>query len=650
MKRTLLITTAVMLASAASAQQVNFASELQAQPRPMSQKVQSLGLAGAQNTQAALSLLSGKQATTARRSAASGNYYAHPDGLYYKNWDATGMGDAVTMLVQPLGYSATYTQAGSASTTWKRQGSTVGSGRTYSFRAPFRQDFVLPVSVAGTDSFSLGMNNIYTYGVNNNVSGYADALGNPDAEARATMNWGAVSIDSVGWMGPVDDHGYTLGSDGSLYNNMVVFGNISTGFPFGSGTIDMSRYGLNVTSTSVAMDQVFTPTVAPLYVEAVAVKGLTTSATPLRNGATLTAGICGVKRLNNGTYAADPEQVLFVLTATATDVTVLTDENNTMTNTDGKKYYRATIVFSNKTTDEFGNQVPQSFVIPAGTRFGVYIEGFANSNGSVNTNVDFGATGLAIPAEDKCEIGHVYARQPNGTVNILGYNAGQYAEGTTYNTAADISLIGMYDGIAFPRTPGIWTFEDQSIYYNFVRVSADGDADGTNNLTEGATASHLDDEEGKGIPGGVLITTLDPFSNDNANYQIYNRPSWVTNMQLYSFSGMDAYKVYYVTATCEALPAGTSGRYAAITMANPVTGAYTPEPLFILQGDINNVDAYNDWLSQGKPNGFTTGIAETLTAKGVKKTDDRVFNLSGQQVSPSYKGIVIRNGKKYLQR
>ena len=42
-----------------------------------------------------------------------------------------------------------------------------------------------------------------------------------------------------------------------------------------------------------------------------------------------------------------------------------------------------------------------------------------------------------------------------------------------------------------------------------------------------------------------------------------------------------------------------------------------------------------------------TGISQAIAAPVVKSS--KVFNLAGQQVDKSYKGIVIKNGKKYIQ-
>lgn len=42
-----------------------------------------------------------------------------------------------------------------------------------------------------------------------------------------------------------------------------------------------------------------------------------------------------------------------------------------------------------------------------------------------------------------------------------------------------------------------------------------------------------------------------------------------------------------------------------------------------------------------------TGISQTIAAPAAKSS--KIFNLAGQQVGKSYKGVVIKNGKKYVQ-
>ena len=47
------------------------------------------------------------------------------------------------------------------------------------------------------------------------------------------------------------------------------------------------------------------------------------------------------------------------------------------------------------------------------------------------------------------------------------------------------------------------------------------------------------------------------------------------------------------------------------------------------------------------PSSIATGIVDV---NHETPTDERCYNLNGQRVSPDTKGIIIRNGKKYLNK
>ena len=47
-------------------------------------------------------------------------------------------------------------------------------------------------------------------------------------------------------------------------------------------------------------------------------------------------------------------------------------------------------------------------------------------------------------------------------------------------------------------------------------------------------------------------------------------------------------------------------------------------------------------------NGTTTGITNITTDEAAKNTP--VYNLAGQKVTKAYKGVVIKNGKKMIQK
>ena len=61
------------------------------------------------------------------------------------------------------------------------------------------------------------------------------------------------------------------------------------------------------------------------------------------------------------------------------------------------------------------------------------------------------------------------------------------------------------------------------------------------------------------------------------------------------------------------------------------------------QADLN----YKLFLSRAAADAATTGIS---TVKAATETNSAIFNVAGQQVSKNYKGLVIKNGKKIIQK
>lgn len=65
-----------------------------------------------------------------------------------------------------------------------------------------------------------------------------------------------------------------------------------------------------------------------------------------------------------------------------------------------------------------------------------------------------------------------------------------------------------------------------------------------------------------------------------------------------------------------------------------------------IKGDVTlffvNEKSYIDGSS------LSTGIANPIIIQ--KKTDGKWYNLAGQQVDKSYKGVVIVNGKKFVNK
>ena len=68
-------------------------------------------------------------------------------------------------------------------------------------------------------------------------------------------------------------------------------------------------------------------------------------------------------------------------------------------------------------------------------------------------------------------------------------------------------------------------------------------------------------------------------------------------------------------------------------------------------GDYNNVGAKAFSFDVKLLDDEATGIDEiTVTRTPLKNSVEAIYNLNGMRVNDSYKGIVIKNGKKVLQK
>lgn len=158
---------------------------------------------------------------------------------------------------------------------------------------------------------------------------------------------------------------------------------------------------------------------------------------------------------------------------------------------------------------------------------------------------------------------------------------------------------------------------------------------------------------------GQLYTALpwqdaDGFDNYTINIDYGNETPWLVGLvqnedgtysisQIASSTNIDVTKSFVNTANWEnygiqvvgfsaqALPAGKTGRHAIISIN---ANGYESNKIVVRQGDDNFTAA--------------DGI-EAITVNGKKATNGRIYNIGGQQVNKAYKGVVIRDGKKFIQ-
>ena len=106
-------------------------------------------------------------------------------------------------------------------------------------------------------------------------------------------------------------------------------------------------------------------------------------------------------------------------------------------------------------------------------------------------------------------------------------------------------------------------------------------------------------------------------------------PDWVSAYQ-WSNKYFAQYGVQMLFLQADALPAGTAGRRGVVTL-----NCFGKElKIKLTQGDVTNIP---------DPTAVRNISVE-------KKTNDKIYNIAGQQVSKDYKGLVIKNGKKFFNK
>ena len=525
---------------------------------------------------------------TPKRTVSNGVYY-QPQGGLWRGFDLfTDMGSGYTIYSVAPYTDVTYKNMCTGNPSWTVNGTAVKSSELdadnsyVSMYSPSGM-FWGPVVSVGNVSWSYGDNNLYT------LAGYGE-YGDP-----------LVSTDSICTLAltsPVEAYE----RNGRYYSTVQAWGALSTDNMYGSGTItykaDETGLDHDVTGTCASVEQVFPALASPLYVEEVAVSGVSFTNTPIPSGKKLTVYITDVTTSEKGLKIAGTN-ILQTLTAESADTL---DFKSTSTR-NNKTVYRGTVLFSKKTKDALGVETLDPFVIPAGQEYAVVVSGFDDAD------IDFGPQARISQSE--------YALENclfNVNIPELETSYRHFYDGCVL----DMSFYGMFDK-AYVFTNGIFKTDVDGTDYSKIRVSADGKTvtfDGTS-------------QECEGLP----IATATQFSNGDSGepyYDIPNLPSWIhvsvdeSTREKYGFS--------MLMFTFDALPAGTTGRNAVLTLTSR-GGVEANLPICIAQGDAE-----------------ISGIEGVQISNASAKKDSRMFNLAGQQVGKNFKGIVVKDGKKFLNK
>lgn len=548
-----------------------------------------------------------------RKTFSTGLYYTNPAGAYYGGWDTfTGSGFYNSTLIVPAFMDVPFVNRSTQSAVWtvdgeehpdQVQGDTF---TTYSYRSNGYLLFY-PPSLEGDETYTFGEVNVY------NKRGYI------------TSDWhdGFIRTDSLATLYPTDPQAAIEWQD-EYYNPYQSWGLLDTDNLFGSGDYVSQETTLH----SYAAAQPFPAPLSPLFVTEVDVEALT-STQPIPEGMELRCLVTGVQenQWSSGDTFMGPDYNNIIAELICTSADTLGFYSTTTRNK--KTLKTGTLRFmAPGEEDELGNIIPQNIVIDQ--PYCLVITGFEQEG------IDCGLYGIEVVEEDQEEKSPalLLLTETGEETRILGY-------GGFINLA--ISLYGMFDRAVCEPQMNYYNFENPERSYNVVRVPVEGSPDeyGYGNMTEGSTASPLTskDETADGYPGVPVLTNTYWFDTENEllNYDVIDLPDWIEDYYV-DPSGFSDGGMNLLFFKAKPLPAGVTGRQAVVrvvgqevTMNGETKYSAISGPIVILQGDA----AYDSKVTDAIRNSSFTGTA---------------YNMAGQKVDGAYKGIVIKNGHKYVNQ
>ncbi|MGI6223058.1 MAG: hypothetical protein ACOYJG_05575 [Prevotella sp.] len=530
-------------------------------------------------------------APAVRKSYDDGVYYLTPKGAMFRGWTYDGMGYSYSFLVVPPFTDMTYENActNASSAAWSVNGNDVDDANLVdgNYVASYSPLGFFYQPTIAVGSTSYSWGDFNTTGSLVATDTLAD-LGYFDVHAGTRFGWGSLNSDEN--------------------RNCFQYGM----YLYGTGAYRTSD-GSDINTSYIV--QYFDAPASPLYANDV--HALVVSSTKAFNNdnAQLTMTIYPAN-LTDTTF--DSDNPIVTLTCTPSDTAFVYSNFSSsvkdLTVTGGFNMYG--LSFTQKVEDPvLGIEVAQPFVIDQ--PFAIVIEG-CNNDG-----VDVGFFGHGFSTRDAD-----YNDNPDEERQQLP--AMQYFEGSDNpvyysSTALEVFFNGLMDYVSVDKD---FVSQNGTITdANVLRVSADGQTVST----EGKSSS-------ENLGAAIAWTAFPWLDSDGAENYSYEVPDWMTlnvdDQYWYQEYQGNTYSVgeLVITPVCEALPSGTTGRAATIWLEGK--GFKSPNPIIVLQGDATLAD----------------GIAAVENDIKNGKGNNGTYNLAGQRVNNATKGIVIKNGRKYLNK
>lgn len=407
--------------------------------------------------------------------------------------------------------------------------------------------------------------------------------------------------------------------DQSYYSEADIYAygeGMSEGWLFGPSILEgENEDGSTYSYTVYGIETDYPGPMSPLYIENIHSTVYANCTTPIEEGTELTLYILDTEDWEEGTAT-----IIGTMTATADDCTYLAGPYSTSYVTTGA-VYGYNVTFSAKGTDVFGNTYEEPVTIPAGQAFTIYIGGL--DEGGIN----FGFWGQTAISADRY---YKIVTYSSGATSIDPTFLDVYDEdGDSHSlsyqdTQITLSFKGGFDFIeVYPEvefyTDATYTDTETYTDMNILNVSDDG--------TTVTNQGYPD------IDYVYAIAAFDWVNQETGEEEYsYELPDWID--ELVVEEGSYGYK--YISVSCQELPSDTEGRYALISFEGK--GYQSEYSLLVTQGTVDTSDIE------------TNGISSAVAITGNQQTSSKTYNLAGQVVDNSYKGIVIKNGHKFIRK
>lgn len=345
----------------------------------------------------------------------------------------------------------------------------------------------------------------------------------------------------------------------------------------------------------------FEKPITPLYVESIDAPCFSfTLGKPIPEGKVLTLTI----------YNTETEEVIATMTCDSEGF-VYGDDNGEPAkyDTDYGDLYDAYLHFAVKGEDAFGTEVEEPVVLDCA--FTVVIEGFDQEG----VDVGFGAYKNYEP--DVTEPSHnLEYNVETGEAGAWGYQT-PFNIGLTFNALFDTVLnygdVEATDGNEYPT------------YY--VEIEADG------------TSSH--NAIFGDLEGAMVLVGTPWFTEEGDEMYGAELPEWIQGMTATEYAPAgegDIVSQWVINFTADELPADVTGRGAFIFIEG--RGVTMEEPIFVFQGDPD----------AGWEDAMNAAGIEFVTKNPMTVNNGKLYNVAGQVVNGNFKGIVIKDGKKFMNK